>query len=156
MDLKDNVVPVLYDTDGNKIDTTRLKFSNSTVTVSAEILKIKEVPISVKTDGTPATGYVMTAIASSPTTVEIKGDSAVLNTVSAIEIPTNLVNISGAKEDVKAIIDISEYLPEGTELVDNSQANVEITVSIEAVKSKNLSIDTNHIIVTGLADGLKQ
>lgn len=34
--LTDNVIPVLYDSDGNEVDTTQLKLSNTTVTISAK------------------------------------------------------------------------------------------------------------------------
>lgn len=43
--LTDNVIPVLYDSDGNEVDTTQLKLSNTTVTISAKILSVKEVPL---------------------------------------------------------------------------------------------------------------
>lgn len=154
MTYKDDVVPVLYDAEGKEIDTTRLSLSDSVVWVQAEILKVKEVPISVKPEGTPAKGHVVTAITSSPTTVKIKGSSSILNAATAIEIPSELIRIEGAKEDVKATIDITDYLPEGTELLDADKSTVEITVSVEAVKSKNFNVPTKDIIVTGLAEEL--
>ena len=36
-DVTDTVVPVLYDADGNEIDTSKLKMNLSTVTVTAQI-----------------------------------------------------------------------------------------------------------------------
>lgn len=155
MDLKDYVVPVLYDEEGKEIDTTRLTLSNPTVTVSAQILKTKEVPISIKPEGTPEEGYTVTSTACTPGTVEIKGSSSLLNTISAIEIPSELIDVSGAKEDIKATIDISDYLENGTELVDKSQATIEIVVSIEEIKSKNIALETKDITVTGLTDTLE-
>ena len=155
MTYKDDVVPILYDAEGKEIDTTRLSLSDSVVWVQAEILKIKEVPISVKPEGTPANGYVVTAITSSPTTVEIKGSSSILNAATAIEIPSELISVEGAKDDVKATIDITDYLPEGTELVDGDRSAVEIVVSVEAVKNKTFNVLTKDIIVTGLSDELQ-
>ena len=40
MNLSDNVIPALYDADGQEIDTTKLKLSNTTVTISAKKRKI--------------------------------------------------------------------------------------------------------------------
>ncbi len=150
-----NVVPVLYDADGKEIDTTRLTFSHQVATVSAKILKTKDVPISVKPEGTPATGYVVTSITSTPSIVGIKGDSSLLNLVTAIEIPSGLIRINDAKEDLVANIDISSYLPDGTELLDKTQANIEIVVTIEPIKNKNYSINTKDIEVIGLAEGME-
>ncbi|MBR4027934.1 MAG: hypothetical protein IKJ01_10410 [Lachnospiraceae bacterium] len=152
MNLTNNVVPELYDKEGKEIDTTRLKISNDTVMVSAKILKIKEVPITIKTTGAPAENYVVASLSSNPTTVQLKGSTATLNSISAIEIPADVVNIEGAVDDITAAIDIIEYLPEGVEVVDKHQATIDITVVIEAIKSKVFSILTKDIQVTGLSN----
>lgn len=149
----DSVVPVLYDADGNEIDTTRLTLSNTTVNVSANILKTKEVPISVKPGGNPANGYVITSITSDPTTIMLKGSASVLNAISAIEIPSELVSVEDASSDVTATIDILEYLPYGAELLEKEDATVNITVGISKIREKVFSVATENIIVTGLPTG---
>ena len=108
--LTDNVIPVLYDSDGNEVDTTQLKLSNTTVTISAKILSVKEVPLVFSTTGTPYGEYRVVEISSTPDTVKLKGASNVLNPFVSLEIPANVINVSGAKNDVKTTIDISEYL----------------------------------------------
>lgn len=142
---------VLYDKDGKEVDETRLTKSDNTVTVSAEILSTKEVAIAVKPTGTPKTGYTTTAISSNPTTILLKGNKALLNSINSIEIPDELISIEGADKDVKAMIDVSEYIPEGASLVDPESASVEITVSIGKIKEKVFSIKSENIIVTGLS-----
>lgn len=152
LDLTDNVVPVLLDEKGKELDTTRLKLSNGIVTVSAQILKMKEVPISVKTIGIPAENYVVTNITSNLKQIWIKGGVSVLNGINAIEIPASVINVEGAKDDVKATVDISEYLPNGVKLVESAQNSIEITVEIEPIKTKVFSISTQNIEVTGLSN----
>lgn len=152
LDLTDNVVPMLLDAEGKEIDTTRLTLSNGIVTVSAQILKMKEVPISVKTTGTPEENHVITAISTNPGNVLIKGGISVLNGVNTIEIPSSVINVENAKEDIKAMVDISEYLPEGVKLVDSAQNSVQVTVKIEPVKTKVFSVSTQNIEVTGLSN----
>lgn len=154
MSLTDNVIPVLIDAEGNEINTTRLTLSNQTVTVSAEILKTKEIPIGIEITGTPAPGHVVTGPVIVPETVMIKGNSAILNGVTSIDIPSELINVSGATDDMKFEIDITDYLEEGTELVDSKQGTVEIIIRIEAIKSKSIHIDTKDIQIQGLAEGL--
>ena len=122
--------PVLYDKDGKEIDETRLTKSDNTVNVSAEILSTKEVAIAVKPSGSPMSGYKQTSISSTPTTILLKGSKTVLNSINSIEIPDGLVSIANADKDVKAMIDVSEYIPDGASLVDPETANVEILVSI--------------------------
>lgn len=143
--------PVLYDKDGKEVDETRLTKSDSTVTVSAEILSTKEIAIAVKPTGTPKAGYKTTAISSNPTTLLLKGSKAILNTINSIEIPENLVSVAGADKDVKVMLDVSEYIPEGLSLVDPEAASVEITVSIGKIREKVFSVKSENIIVTGLS-----
>lgn len=152
LDLTDNVVPVLLDERGSEIDTTRIKLSNGIVTVSAQVLKVKEVPIVVKTVGTPAQNHIVTGTSSNPKKILIKGSVSVLNGVNAIEIPASVVNIENAKDDVKATVDISEYLPNGVKLVESTQNSIEITVQIEPIKTKVFSVSTQNIEVTGLSN----
>lgn len=155
VNLSDNVIPVLYDADGNEVDPTRLKCSNETVTVSAKILSVKEVPLSFSTSGTPAGDYRVVEINSSPKTVKLKGATNVLNPLISIEIPGDVLNVSGAREDLNTTIDITEYLPEGTELVKAGDATVTVTVRVEAYEPKNYSIRSANIAVEGLEKGYK-
>lgn len=143
--------PVLYDKDGKEVDTTRLTLSNSTVNVSAEILNTKEVTIVVSPVGTPAEGYTVTSIKSNPSKILLKGSKSVLNTINTIEIPKDLISVEGKEEDVKATIDVSEYIPDGVSLVNPEGASVEIIVEIGKIKEKVFSINTENIIVTGLS-----
>ena len=126
-DVTDSVVPVLYDADGNVIDTTKLTLSLSTVNISAQILNTKDVPLEFEAKGEPADGYVLTGVESSLDNVRIKGEAATLNTVSKITIPQEVLDISGLTEDLTTTVDISSYLPSQTALVLNSDAKVEVT-----------------------------
>ena len=143
--------PILYDKNGKEVDETRLTKSDNTVTVSAEILNTKEVAIAVKPTGTPKYGYAIKAISSNPTTILLKGDKSILNTINSIEIPEDLISVEGKNEDVKVTIDVSEYIPEGVSLVEPEGASVEITVSIGKIREKVFSVRTENIIVTGLS-----
>lgn len=147
--------PVLYDKNGKEVDTTRLTLSSSTVTVSAEILNTKEVAVAVKPTGTPADGYTVTAISSDPTTILLKGSKSVLNGINSIEIPDNLISVEGKDKDVKSIIDVSEYIPEGVTLVNPEDSSLEITVSIGKIKERVFSISSENIVVTGLSTHTK-
>lgn len=143
--------PILYDKDGKEIDETRLTKSDSTVTVSAEILNTKEVAIAVKPTGTPADGYTITSISSEPTTILLKGNKSVLNGINSIDIPDDLISVEGKNKDVKVTVDVSEYIPAGVTMVNPEESTVEITVSIGKIKEKVFSINTENIIVTGLS-----
>ena len=150
MNLSDNVIPALYDADGQEIDTTKLKLSNTTVTISAKILSVKEIPLVFSTAGAPYGDYRVVEISSKPETVKVKGSSTILNPLSSLTIPGDVLNVSGAREDITTTIDISEYLPDGVELVNASDATVTVTVRIEAYESKKFNLNTSQITVDGL------
>ena len=155
MNLSDNVLPVFYDADGNEIDTTRLKYNNTTVTISAKILRVKEIPLSFSTTGSPSGDYRVVEITSDPANIQIKGSASVLNPIMSLAVPAEVLNVSGASEDITTTIDITEYLPDGVELVDAADATVTVTVRIEAYQSKNFTIASDDIKVNGLEDGYK-
>lgn len=150
MNLSDNVIPALYDADGQEIDTTKLKLSNTTVTISAKILSVKEIPLVFSTTGVPYGDYRVVEISSKPETVKVKGSSTILNPLSSLTIPEDVLNVSRAREDITTTIDISEYLPDGVELVNASDATVTVTVRIEAYESKKFNLNTSQITVDGL------
>lgn len=142
--------PILMDSNGNEIDTTRLTLSDTTVNVEAEILNVKEVDILVVPSGEVAEGYAITSISSNPNTIFLKGNKTILNSLSAIQIPEDILSVDNADKDVSVTVDVSEYIPEGVELVVPEQATVQITVSVDKVKTKSYNISTEDIVVTGL------
>lgn len=150
MNLSDNVIPALYDADGQEIDTTKLKLSNTTVTISAKILSVKEIPLVFSTSGVPYGDNRVVEISSKPETIKVKGSSTTLNPLSSPNIPGDVLNVSGASEDITTTIDISEYLPDGVELVNASDATVTVTVRIEAYELKKFNLSTSQINVNGL------
>jgi YbbR domain-containing protein len=153
MNLSDNVIPLLYDEDGNEVDITRLTLSSDTVAISAKILSVKEIPLAFSTTGTPYGDYRVVEISSTPKTIKLKGTSTVLNPLISIEVPGDVLNVSGAHEDITTTIDITEYLPDGAELVDASEATITVTVRIEPYESKTYQLSSDSISVVGLGDG---
>lgn len=150
--VSDNVVPVPYDATGQAIDTTRLTFSVSTVTISANILNTKEVTLNFSTSGAPKENYYVMGVESDPTSIVIKGTSAVLNPIAKIDIPADVIDVTNATANIVTTIDVTEYLPAGTALYDNTKATVSVVVSIEAYTSKEFMIPTTNLSVEGLSN----
>jgi YbbR domain-containing protein len=149
--LSDNVVPILYDEEGNEIDTTKLKLSKTTVTVNAAILGTKKVALNMSAKGTPADGYALAGITSSVSTVWIKGATATINPITSIEIPSSVLDITGAASSLETTINITDYLPDGVALLDSSEATVTVVVDIEAYETRTFEIPIDNITVEGLA-----
>lgn len=152
-DVTDSVVPVLYDAEGNVIDTTKLKMSLSTVAVSAKVLGTKDVALEFNTVGKVAEGYVLTGVECPLETIRIKGESATLNTVNKISVPAEVLDVTDIEDDLKVTVDISSYLPEGTALVLASDAKVEVTAKVELQVSKAFEVPVKNLTVTNLREG---
>lgn len=152
-DVTDSVVPVLYDADGNVIDTTKLNLSLNMVTISAQILNTKDVALEFQTLGDVASGYLMTGLEYGLDTVRIKGEAATLNPVNKITIPAEVLDITGITEDLVTIVDISSYLPSGTSLVLSSDAKVEVAVRVEPLITKTLEVPVTNLVIENLREG---
>jgi YbbR domain-containing protein len=149
-DVTDVVTPILYDADGNAIDTNKLTLSVNSVTISAKILNTKDVGLEFGTTGEPAEGFMVTGITYNPTTVRIKGEAAVLNPINKITIPNEILDVTGATEDIVTTVDISLYPPTGTSLVLNSDSNISVTVLIEPVVTRTIEVPVSNISIENL------
>lgn len=152
-DVVASVIPVLYDAEGNVIDKSNLILNMSTVTVTARVLDTKAVSLIFNVGGTPADGYAYMDMEYEPQTITIKGKASALNNVTAISIPESALDISGAREDLTQVVDVSEYLPGGVTMADKTQAKVTVTVHIAQLVTKTVNIFASDIEVLNLPEG---
>ena len=62
-------------------------------------------------------------------------------------LPSTEMDISGAKTDVEKVVNVSQYLPEGVELVDPELTTAIITAKIAALDSKVLTLEMKNITI---------
>lgn len=149
-DLTDSVIPILYNKDGNEVDTKDLTFNIQNVMVSVRILDTKDVTLNFQTAGTLQEGYEYVGIEYEPQTVSVKGASAVLNTVNSITIPEEVLDLTDATGNIEKEVDISAYLPEGVPLTKSNQAKISVTVKIEKHERRKFELPTANITVGNL------
>lgn len=149
-DLTDSVIPILYNKDGNEVDTKDLTFNIQNVMVSVRILDTKDVTLNFQTAGTLQEGYEYVGIEYEPQTVSVKGASAVLNTVNSITIPEEVLDLTDATGHIEKEVDISAYLPEGVSLTKSNQAKISVTVKIEKHERRKFELPTANITVGNL------
>ena len=150
-DVTDSVIPVLYDKDGNEVDTKEISYNIQNVMVSIQILDTKEVTLNFQTSGTLPDGYEYVGIEYKPQTVKVKGTAAILNTVNSITVPRAVLDLTDATGDIKKDVDISSYLPEGVSLVENKQAKISVVVKVEKHERRKFEVPTANITVSNLA-----
>lgn len=151
-DVTDNVVPVLYDEEGNVISSDLLETNQATVNIKANILRTKSLTIQCDVIGEPAEGYEYTGLEYAPQTITVKGEAQILNIMNVITIPGEVIDITGAAGNVENTIDINEYLPEGVSLVDDEVNQIAIKALIIPKASKIFNLPTENINIDGLPD----
>ena len=152
-DLTDSVVPVVYNANGEAVDTSKLSFNIDKVTISATILNIRNLSVEIEPSGTVADGFVCTGVTINPNKIAIKGTPEALNAAGSIVIPPDQLDISDATGNVVKTINISSYLPEDVEVVDSDNLNVEVTAVVEQVVSESYSVPVENIAIQNLKEG---
>ncbi len=155
-DVTDSVKPVLYDENGEVISSELLEMNQNVVTIRASILGTKSVPVRCQVSGAPAEGYEYRGVELTPETVLIKGEAALLNGINSIDIPEDVINIEGEKEDIETTVDITPYLGDGgISLVDDTANQVVVKVLIEQKESKVFHLPVDSIKINGLSQDYK-
>lgn len=146
---------VLYDADENIIEASSLKKNVDTVKVSVEILATKTIPINYNVLGNPAHGYRTTGVISSkPSEVLVAGTADALKNVTKIDVPADVLNITGQVSDYSAVVNVKSYLPEGVKLADSSfSGKAAVTVHIEEEQKKSFTIQKNNISLVNVPEG---
>ena len=154
-DVTEKVVPILYDSDNNEMNTTRLTLSTTTVNVSVTMESVKTVPIEVSdpTSGQLPSGVTIDSITVDPDEASLVGDAENLNQISKIEIPFSVLDVSSNDESFSTTIDITSYLPEGVSLSDDAKSKVTVKVNYKTETEKTVDVPTDNLTVKNLPDG---
>ena len=157
---EDSVLPaslVLYDANGNELNQTQMSnnLGEEGLSVSVEVMKVKGIPVVFDVEGSPAEGYKYTGCVSTPESVQVCGKSEDIDKISEIDVPASVIDISGASEPIKLSVDITPYLPEGVELVDENSGNVKVTVKIEQEGTLTVDFMVSSIRINNLAENLQ-
>lgn len=148
---------MLYDADGNVQGQTQISnnLGDDGITVSVEVLKLKSVPIVLDVNGTPAEGYKYTGATSTPESIQVCGKSSALQEFDEIEIPSSVLNVSGASDSIEKMIDITQYLPDNIRLVDESAGEIRINLKIEKEGTRAMDFLVSSIRLNNLAEDLQ-
>ena len=144
----------LYDADGNDVDDTKLTKSVTEVSTTASVLQTKEVALKYDIIGTPADGYMTTGeITSTPQTVIIAGKPNLIKAVSRIDIP-DAVNVTGFDSNVEVLVDVKDYLPDGTVLADTSfSGKASVIAYIDKQDIRELEVSNRKIKIVNVPEG---
>ncbi len=130
-----------------------------TITVDVELWrKRSDIDIAALYSGTPADGYQVSAVTTTPETLTVAGSEEALEKLredgNVITIPESEISVAGLSSDQSYEIDISQYLPEDIILSYSVKDTVVVRVLILPLNSRELDIDVDDILIKGLGSDL--
>lgn len=138
-----------YNYDGDKLDASRLSSNVKKVDVSINLLKTKTVDLEVETTGKTEQGYQIESILLEPKTIVVAGEQEQLSGLTSVLISD--LSIEGLTEDTEENIDITEYLPEGVKLAQESP-DVRVKIQVIPLDSKRIKIPVTKIEVLNVGN----
>lgn len=142
-----------YDRNGDVVDSSRIDCDTDMVNVNIDLWRTKEITLSLKTTGTLAAGYGISAFDYEPKTVLIAATDEMLAKTFSMELDP--IDVSGASENVEKTISIdSSILPQGVMFCDGS-FDVVAKAVVEQKISDEVNLKSSDIQVKNLPEGKK-
>ena len=150
--IKESVVPVAYDEDGNKITDIKFNIENVEVRVPISIEGIINI-VEPKLIGNLPEGYIVNSISYKPKTVEVIGDTVNLKKLTKINLPE--IDITGLTEPTEYTYDISQTIKQYNLRLKNSKnSQVKVYIDIKQAATKTITIPTSKISILGYNNNL--
>lgn len=144
------LAPTLLNVNGEAISSKGIEFNYSDIQCNVEMLKTKNVKLECNVVGEPAEGYQLIRLDYSPTVIQVKGDEDALASFDTIYIDSQNIDISSANKNMAFNIDISEYIPDGVELVKSENSKVIVTAVIQELKTRTFEIPITRVEIKNL------
>ena len=153
MDTQTKGVPIVYDMNGDIVNSEKLTMSTHEVTVTVPVLKTKTMKIVVEPIGEPAPGYEIDTVSYQPESVTVAGSATDL-----LLLGTTFhayCDITDATDVVEENIDISTLWNkelDSIRLVDEEK--LAITITLKEFEEKELEITEKSIEIRNVPNGL--
>ena len=146
----------LKDVDGASLNYSTLAKSTDRVKVNVGVYATKEVPVEYEVSGEAAEGYAATGkVDIHPTTVLIAGPHTALANTSAITIPAEYIDITGATEDYEVTLGLRRFLSNSIIFADREfDGNVTIKVYIEELVEEELKVTARDVQIINKPSGM--
>lgn len=138
----------LYDEEENEIKDVSLDLSQSSVSYTAQVVRIKTVAVEAGYSGTPKAGYTISSVTLNQNNVQVYGDENALNNLEKIVIPSNNINVDELDKDRIYKFSLENYIDKSLHILKNSR--VEVTVKVGTTTTKSITLNTSDIRVSGL------
>ena len=151
----------IIDKNGEEFTDTDMAYLNiSKVSVTARLWKVRpEVRIKAEYEGTPADGYEVESISTTPNVISVAGSDEALSALeeqnNTVTIPSSATDVSGRDSDYEVKINISDYLSQGLKLTSDSSEDVFVRVNILPQGSSVCEVPTKNIKVENAPESMQ-
>ena len=145
------LVPKAYDASGKEIDSSKLEFSDTSITVKVDVQNTKIVPIEVTAVGSPIAGYGIVETNYDPSQIKITGTEEELRKIESIPIE---VDVTNARSTIEREIVLTPYLPQGVTIVGTTNS-IAVKVTIQQLAAKKMPLTLDDIAKMNLPEGLE-
>ena len=149
---------IYYDSADNILDKSLLSSNcdKNGVTVDVKLLVTKQLPVKFDTSKIVAgDGFVFSNITFEPQTVFVAGKTETISALAQLDIPADALQREGIVANEEVVVDVTSYLPEGINLVDEAAGNVVVTISVEKAGAKTLSLPVRSVKVNNASDAFE-
>lgn len=146
---------ILYDADGDPVDSSQVSMNIKSVRVNVTIYGTKYVPLNYVVTGEPANGYILTGkIDSNPSEILIAGRSSIISSVNEITIKDDGLNVTGLSKNLNYTVDVSKYLPSGVTFGEpDYHGTAAVVVHIGSVSEETYDVSVKNVTISGTVDG---
>lgn len=142
-----------YDSNGSELSLGDNVSANITeIAYHVVINRVKKVSLDFEVAGTVAHGYQYAGVECSTKTVSVAGLKTNLASFNKITVPSSVLNIDGATADKVVTVDLRQYLPEGVEIVQSEQPEIEVRLKVERLSTRVFHLTKDEIAMTGVSD----
>lgn len=147
-----------FDADNEEIDQSLLgnNLGSYGVSVNVSLLNTRTIPVVLDTSNVAAEeGYSIADITWTPQEIVLAGTEEDLQDVNDIYIPASALGGEPVRKKTDITIDITEYLPENVQLLDEGGNNVIVTITVERDGTKSFDLPVGSIAVKNLDEKFK-
>ncbi|MBQ3061138.1 MAG: hypothetical protein IJD02_01720 [Lachnospiraceae bacterium] len=133
--------PKAYDVNGTHIKSDKIKFGVNSISVSANPLKVKSIPVEINIAGNLEDGYIITQQECSLKELRIAGTKTSLDKIDKIVLD---VDVTGYVDDYSGTFDLKKYLSNEIKIISDDK-ECEVTLEIEKLVEKKIEFSAKDI-----------
>lgn len=132
----------------------RIEGDIDNINISVHLLHTKSIDLNLTTQGEPVADYWCQEILYEPTTITVAGEPDELERISTLVIPSEEIDITGAKENIVKEIDVTKYLPPSLQICNADEKVIRVTVVIAELDGKEFRIPVSEVDLLNTPAGL--